>query len=138
MGKRLSESTLATFHDSLDRVLGNSDFFDAFYDRLMARSPEIAAKFDGVDMARVKRLLRDAFYLKMMASDGNRSAVQRLETLATRHAELGVTRAMHEEWLETLLAVVAERDPQWDAKVERSWRDVTRIGMDVMLARAPV
>jgi hemoglobin-like flavoprotein len=137
MGRRLSEETLATFHDSLDRVLQQNDFFDAFYERLMGRSPEIAAKFAGFDMTRVKRLLRDAFYLKMMASDGNRRAAARLERLAERHAELGITRAMHETWLDTLLSVVAERDPRYDARVEQSWRDLTRIGMDVMMSRAP-
>jgi|EndMetStandDraft_4_1072995.scaffolds.fasta_scaffold863632_2 hemoglobin-like flavoprotein len=137
MGRRLSEETLATFHDSLDRVLQQKDFFDVFYERLMSRSPEIAAKFAGFDMARIKRLLRDAFYLKMMASDGNQRAAERLERMAARHAELGITRAMHETWLETLLSAVAERDPRYDARIEQSWRDVTRIGMDVMRSRAP-
>lgn len=137
MGKRLSEHTLATFHDSLDRVLAKNDFFDVFYDRLMARSAEIAAKFDGFDMARIKRLLRDAFYLQMMASDGNLRAAARLEKIADRHAELGITQAMHDTWLDTLLSVVADRDAHFDAEVERSWRDVIRIAMDVMRERAP-
>ena len=137
MGKRLSEQTLATFHDSLDRVLAKNDFFDLFYERFMARSAEVAAKFEGFDIARIKRLLRDAFYLKMMASDGNLRAAARLRTMADRHAELGITRAMHDTWLETLLSVVADRDPQFDVGVERSWREVTRIGMDIMKERAP-
>lgn len=137
MGRRLSEETLATFHDSLDRVLRSSDFFDAFYDRLLASSPEIAAKFQALDMARIKRLLRDAFYLEMMASDGNLGARSRLERLATRHAELGITRDMHDTWLDTLLSVVADHDPRYDSEVEQSWRDVTRIGMDMMKSLAP-
>ena len=137
MGRRLGEHTLATFHDSLDRVLAKNDFFDVFYDRLMARSSAIAAKFDGFDMARIKRLLRDAFYLKMMASDGNLRASARLEKIADRHAELGITRDMHDQWLATLLSVVADRDLHFDAEIERSWLDVTRIAMDIMKERAP-
>ncbi|MBY0280208.1 hypothetical protein K2Z84_33160 [Candidatus Binatia bacterium] len=138
MGKRLSEDTLATFHDSLDRVLGCKDLFDVFYERLMSRSPSIASRFHGFDVARIKRMLRDAFYLEMMASDGNLRAATRLQDLAARHADLGITRAMHDTWLETLLSVVAERDPRYDEAVEQSWRDVMRLGMDFMKTGAPV
>ncbi|MFN8601213.1 MAG: globin domain-containing protein [Candidatus Binatia bacterium] len=137
MGRRLDEDTLATFHDSLDRVLQRSDFFDLFYDRLLASSPEIARKFDGVDLRRVKRHVRDSFYLKMMASDGNRGATARLEKLAEQHAAIHVTRAMHDQWTSVMLTLVEELDPGCDAEVAQSWREVLRIGTDIMKARAP-
>lgn len=137
MGRRLGEHTLATFHDSLDRVLQRSEFFDLFYERLCASSPEIARKFDGVDLRRVKRHVRDSFYLKMMASDGNLRAAARLEKLAEQHAAIDVTRNMHDRWAAVMLTLVEELDPGFDAEVGQSWREILRIGTDIMKARAP-
>lgn len=137
MGALLSEDTLATFHDSLDRVLRKPAFFDRFYELLMTSSPEIAAKFDGIDLAHVKRLVRDSFYVTMMASDGNARAFERLRALAEQHARRAIPKSMHDVWLDALLQAVRELDPRSGPKVEQSWRDVTEIGLRIMKAKAP-
>lgn len=136
MGTIFPEETLEAFHDSLDRILECPDFFDRFYQRLIGRSPAIAAKFDGIDLDRVKRMVRDSFYVHMMASSGSPHATARLQAMAERHAALGITRQMHDQWLDTLLEVVRELDPRCDAQVERSWRAVLSTGIDWMKSAA--
>jgi len=134
VGRIFAEETLEAFHDSLDRILQSPDFFDRFYERLLGRSPAIAAKFDGIDLARVKRMVRDSFYLHMMASGGSPHAMERLQAMAERHAALGITSEMHDQWLDTLIEVVRELDPRCDANVERSWRAVLGTGIERMKA----
>ena len=136
MGIILAEETLETFHDSLDRTLKSPAFFDRFYQRFIDHSPAIAAKFAGMDLERIKRMVRDSFYLHMMASSGSPHAIARLQAMAERHAALGITRQMHEEWLDTLIEVVRESDPRCDGQVERCWRAVLGTGVDCMKAAA--
>jgi len=119
------------FHDSFDRVKRNPAFFDVFYERFLA-SDEIAEKFEGVDVENVKRMVRDALYLKMMAMDGNPVAVRKLQQLGVFHGRFGVKRDHYDLWLDALLSVVEEMDPHYDTKVDASWRSVMARGIDIM------
>lgn len=136
MARLLSETLVQGFHDSFDRVKERPGFFDVFYERFLASSDEVAEKFAGLNLARIKRLLRDSFYLILMASDGNPAATKRLEQLGDLHEQIGIGRHLHDLWLETLMSVVEEFDPRYDAEVDRSWRAVLGVGIDLVKNKA--
>lgn len=132
-----SEDTLRRFHDSFDSCQSSEGFLDLFYDRLLGHSAEVAALFDGVDMARVKRMLRQGLVLTMVASEGSKHSREYLAALGDKHREAGVGVQHYELWLDTLVSVVAELDSHFDDQVGQAWRDVLGLGIQLMKERYP-
>jgi len=137
MGSLVPEEVVARFHDSFERVRQHPDFFDVFYERFLSCSDEVAAKFNGVDLGRLKSMVREALYLKLLATDGNVPARERLVQLGMKHAAMQIRPELYELWLDALMSVVEEMDPRYDARIEQSWRDVLALGIGIMLAAYP-
>ena len=132
MAKQFSEETLEAFHNSLDRCQSNSQFLDLFYDRFINSSSDITALFSEVDLLRLKRMLRQSLIVVLMASEGSVHSQERIKSLSLLHLNLGVRRVHYDVWLDTLIAVVEEIDPQYDIQVEESWRAVMGVGVAIM------
>ena len=137
MHSLLSEDTLRHFHDSFDRCQACEGFLDLFYERFLGSSEEIAALFTAVDMARLKRMLRQSLILTMVASEGSKYSRQRLAALGDLHRDAGVSPRHYDLWLDTLVSVVTELDGHFDAQVDRAWRDVMGLGIQLMKERYP-
>jgi hemoglobin-like flavoprotein len=138
MSAKLSDGVLECFHDSFDRCKRDGRFFDLFYERFLASSPEVRATFDGVDLAKVKKMARDAIYLILMESSGSDFSTRRLSEFGDLHRNVGVKQHLYHTWLDSLLSVVEEVDPDYSVQVDESWRAVMGVGIKVMLARYAV
>ncbi len=130
----LRDSDLELFHDSYERCREKESFFDIFYDRFLSASDEIQQLFQGVDLSRVKRMVRDATIYLIMASDGSRLSIKKVESLSNYHHELGVKSAHYDLWLDALMSVVEEVDPKYNQAIDEAWRAVMKIGLDMMKA----
>ena len=66
----MSPIVLAVFEASLKRCEARPDFFDTFYEKFLASSPEVASKFAHTDFGRQKAALRTSLHhLLLVARD---------------------------------------------------------------------
>jgi hypothetical protein len=54
----MTEANIIAFNESFERCMASGRFFDVFYDHFLGSSSEIAAKFQGTDFGRQKRMLK--------------------------------------------------------------------------------
>jgi hemoglobin-like flavoprotein len=122
------------FEASLSRVVAEqSAFFDLFYELFIAANDEVREKFEGVDLERQKRVLRDSLReLLMFFVDHEISPY--LEKLARTHSRAGrdIRPELYELWLETLIEAARRADPAFSDDVELSWRLVLAPGIELM------
>lgn len=136
--KQVDPKTISIFQQSLERCEGNSSFLDRFYERFLESSPKIKRKFEDTDFDRQKKLLNRSFHLILWASEDSEQGPERyLEHLAVRHSasDLKIGSELYDFWLDSLLGVVEECDPEFTSEVEEAWEAVMGIGIDYMLSR---
>ena len=134
----VSQETIEVFDRSLRRCNANPGFLDLFYETFLASSPKVREKFASTDFERQKRLLHASFYLILLASEDPENGPERyLGHLASRHSvhDLDIGAELYDLWLDSLLAVVEECDPDFDASVEDAWEKIMSIGIDYMIRR---
>jgi hemoglobin-like flavoprotein len=124
-------------NDSLERCTPQADFFASFYVRFRDSSAEVAKKFEGTDIRRQTRALRDSFYLLLRAVGGDPEAWQALELRAMRHdrRHMDIPPEMYQLWLESLVITIRDFDRELDELTEAAWRRVMKKGIDFMIAR---
>ncbi len=127
---------LETFEASLDRCTSDTGFLDRFYDVFLASSPKVLERFAGTDFVHQKRALRGSFHLLLLAAETESGDPGRyLRDLAAQHGRrhLDITAELYDFWLDSLLATVRERDPQFSEEVEAAWERVMMVGIHYML-----
>ena len=134
--KPVDQDILEIFDRSLRRCNANPGFLDLFYETFLASSPKVREKFANTDFHRQKRLLHASFYLILLASEDPENGPQRyLGHLAERHSvrDLDVGSDLYDLWLDSLLAVVKECDPEFDDAIADAWEQVMEIGIDYLV-----
>jgi hemoglobin-like flavoprotein len=135
MDPRSRDAFLASFN----RCRASAGFLEAFYERFVASSAEIRAKFAGTDMKRQVRMLEDSLYVVAVAVQGEEGSRARgdLPRIAARHSrsDLDIRPGLYDLWLECLIDTVRTHDPQVSAEVEAAWRVILAFGVDYMRAR---
>jgi hemoglobin-like flavoprotein len=134
----VSEPYLELFHDSFQRCREREDFFDIFYKRFLSSSDDITNIFKDVDVEHVKKMVKDALFIKLMASDGSAFGAKKLMSLGVSHDRYGVRPEHYQLWLDALMSTVEETDPRYDINIDRAWREVMQIGIDIMQHREVV
>jgi hemoglobin-like flavoprotein len=120
----LSEEELAAFHDSFERCMKDPRFFDLFYERFLASSPEVAGKFRNTDFKRQKHVLRMSLFQVVDVSVRRATNVAALRPLAVSHSrrKADIRPQLYDLWLDSLVATVEECDPLCTSSTERLWR----------------
>lgn len=134
--KPVDQKTIQVFDRSLRRCNANPGFLDLFYETFLASSPKVRERFAHTDFERQKRLLHASFYLILLASEDPENGPERyLGHLAARHSvrDLDVGAELYDLWLDSLLAVVRECDPEFNAAIEDAWEQMMGIGIDYLL-----
>ncbi|MDN3522977.1 globin [Halomonas ramblicola] len=123
----------ASYVRVLSRELEGQGFFEAFYERFLAASPEVATKFRHTDMARQQVMLKKAFY-HLLAFYASSHADYYLQEVAISHsrAYLDISPSLYDLWLESLIDTVRAFDAQFDDEVELAWRLVMTPGIVYM------
>jgi hemoglobin-like flavoprotein len=128
----MEESIIETFDASLQRCNAHPRFLDLFYERFLASSPKVEAKFANTDFVRQKRALRASLYLLMMAAEDEEDGPERyLKDLARRHGakDLDIGAEFYDLWLDSLLETVRTCDAEFDPRVEDAWERVMGVGI---------
>lgn len=113
------------FLESLARC-GNGAFVDRFYERFLASSPEVRAKFASTDFARQRLMLLRSLELVAAAADGDAKGVEELRARAETHSrsQLNIEPHLYDLWLESAIQSASAADPLWTAEVETAWRSI--------------
>jgi hemoglobin-like flavoprotein len=101
----------------------NPQFIGRFYERFLASSADVAARFAGTDMSRQKTMLHDSLQ-SLIDFNQRRTLSPAMSRLARVHSRAGqdIPPRLYEDWMASLLATVAEFDPQYSDAVELAWR----------------
>ncbi|MCC7044555.1 MAG: globin [Acidobacteria bacterium] len=113
------------FLESLARC-GRGAFVDRFYERFLASSPEVRAKFASTDFGRQRLMLLRSLELSAAAADGDPDGVEELRVRAETHSrsQLNVEPHLYDLWLESAISSASEADPLWAPDVETAWRSI--------------
>lgn len=124
---------------SFGRCRASAGFLDSFYERFIAASPEIRAKFEGTDMTRQVRMLEDSLFVVANAVLGEEGSPARgdLPRIAARHSrtDLDIRPELYDVFLECLIETVRRHDDQFSPAVEAAWRETMGSGIAYMRAR---
>jgi hemoglobin-like flavoprotein len=114
---------------SYGRCCASPGFFDAFYQRFLASSPVIRAKFAATDMLAQKHLLRAGILNLVLHARGMSDA--KLRALGQSHSREGfdIRPELYDLWLDALLQTVAEHDREVRAEDLTAWREVLGKGI---------
>jgi len=132
-------STRDTFLASLGRCRATPGFLDAFYQRFVASSDEVRAKFAKTDMLRQVQMLEDTLFVVANAVQGEEGSPARsdLPRIAERHSrrDLDIGPELYDLFLECLIVTVRTHDPKFTPGVEAAWREVMGFSIDYMRKR---
>ena len=129
MNTPADDEVLASYH----RCRGDSGFIDTFYEIFLAKSPEIAKKFEHTDFAHQKLMLRESLLEMLCLEQHMEGSRQEIQLLARRHRDLHVTAEMYAMWLDSLCEAVEKHDPQCTAELTQQWRSAMQPGIEIML-----
>jgi hemoglobin-like flavoprotein len=132
-------STRDTFLESFGRCRATAGFLDAFYQRFVASSDEIRAKFAKTDMMRQVQMLEDSLFVIANAVQGEEGSPARkdLPRIAARHGrnDLDIRPELYGLFLECLIVTVRTHDPKFSPAIEAAWRETIGFGIEYMRAR---
>jgi hemoglobin-like flavoprotein len=135
MDPRSRDAFLASFN----RCRASAGFLEAFYERFVASSEEVRAKFAGTDMKQQVRALEDSLYVIANAIQGQEGSIARdeLPRIAARHSrsDRDIRPELYDLWLECLIDTVHGHDPQFSPELEAAWRETLAFGIDYMRER---
>ena len=139
MIRAVNASTRDTFLASLGRCRATAGFLDAFYQRFVASSDEVRAKFAKTDMLRQVQMLEDTLFVVANAVQGEEGSPARsdLPRIAERHSrrDLDIGPELYDLFLECLIVTVRTHDPKFTPEVEAAWREVMGFSIDYMRKR---
>jgi len=110
---------------SYGRCLRHKRFIERFYEVFMDSHPALPPLFAGTDMGRQRLALRRGISVAIFHAAGSALSRRAIEEMADVHSLAGrapVDPALYPYWVDSLLAVVAETDPDADAALLARWR----------------
>ncbi len=120
--------------DSFKRCEAAGDFAETFYGVFLDSSPEVGPLFSNTDFSKQRKLLRASVAMLVAQDIDHPKARETLERIGQSHSqrELDVKPELYEIWLNSLCQTVQKMDPDFDAELERAWRDRMRPGIELI------
>jgi hemoglobin-like flavoprotein len=136
--QKKAETTRDLFLQSLERCLATGTFIGCFYERFIASSPDVRARFAHTDMARQQEKLTRSLRMLAAAVVGAPAGLRELAERAETHGRRGmrITPDLYELWSAAILATAREHDPQWSPDVEAAWVSTLNMVVQYMINRA--
>lgn len=126
-------SPASVFVTSLKRCLAKPDFLRHFYERFMASSDEVKAKFANTNFTTQVKVLEQSLFVMAVAAEGQAGSVARaaLPRLAERHDRnhLDIRPELYDLWLDCLVAAARDNDEQFTDEIEQAWRTTLAVGI---------
>jgi hemoglobin-like flavoprotein len=113
------------------------EFFPSFYARFFEACPVAKPMFAHTDFERQHRLLRHAIGLLFNFDGKPETEPNILSRVAERHSrrDLNVDPSLYPVFLDSLMAIVKQYDPQFTPELEAAWRQVTAKGVSYMQSK---
>ncbi len=117
---------------SYGRSLANKDLMSSFYQKFMASNPAIAARFANTDLEKQKEILKMSLSMAILYPRDNVIATHSMEKIRETHArdKLNISPELYDDWLDSLVSVIGESDPEFTSELEQQWRDVLKHSID--------
>jgi len=125
----LSETEFEQFRASLDRVLTNPIFLDAFYDAFFESAEGVQDYFNGIDIPGRKRSLHDSLQRLAWTIPGVRGSLPSGAVIPQEGCD-AIPAALTEVWLHALLDAVSRCDPFFSERLEEIWRHCLQHDLD--------
>lgn len=131
----LIHSELQKFENSMNRCLADPTFMGRFYQHFIASSPEVAKKFEGTDLKRQAQMLDMSLRLVLKAANGVEAGRDHLAHIAETHSSrgLGISADLYQFWLDSVVVVASETDPEWEESLDDTWRAALQPCIDRMI-----
>lgn len=110
---------------SYGRCLRERDFINRFYDVFLESHPAIAPMFEKTEFRTQRLALRRGISVAISYAAGSSLASRTFEQMADVHARNGrvpVAPDLYRYWIDSLLTVIGEVDPEMSPKLEQRWR----------------
>jgi hemoglobin-like flavoprotein len=122
---------------SYHRCLHSEGFTTTFYEHFLAKSAEVAEKFQSTDFTRQKRMLRESLLMMVMFNRDTEGVAEEMNKLAERHNRRGLDIPSHlyDLWLDSLCEAVEQHDKEHTAALENRWRAAMRAGIDFLISK---
>jgi len=120
-------------NSSLRKCLENDHFFATFYDYFHQSSPEIAALFDKTNIVQLNKMMENSLFRIIAVSESNWDSEQDLIRIAKAHKDFNIKPEYYKFWELSLLATVAEFDPDFNDQTRNAWKDSLSRGIELML-----
>ncbi len=123
--------------ESLQRCLAQPDFLDIFYDRFLASSDEIKAKFTNTNFPNQKIMLKASLHIMLMLAQGGLKDTKTLQELADRHShrDLDIDPKFYRYWVDSMLAAVRSCDPEYTPDIAAAWINALQPGVDFFTSK---
>src|SRR5690606_1810116 len=110
---------------SYGRCLRDKRFIERFYDMFMDSHPSVRPLFDRTDMGKQRLALRRGISVALFHAAGSPLSKRATGEMAEVHSCTGrspVDPSLYPYWVDSLLAVVAETDPEANEALLGRWR----------------
>lgn len=128
----------ADLHQSYGRCLRDKAFIGRFYEVFLASNPDVPAMFAHTDFSRQRMALRRGITMAIFHAGGSRVVERGIDEMGGVHARDGrcpVPHALYRDWVESLLTVVREADPEADEALMSRWSEAMAVVVDTFKAR---
>lgn len=125
---------------SYGRCLRDKRFIERFYEVFMASHPAIPPMFARTDFGAQRVALRRGISVAILHAAGSGLSRRTTEQMADVHAAHGrapVDPALYPYWIDSLLAVIAETDPEATPALLARWRTAMGVVCATFTERYP-
>ena len=115
---------------SYGRCLRDKRFIERFYDMFMNSHPSVPPLFARTDMGKQRLALRRGISVALFHAAGSPLSKRATGEMAEVHSCAGrspVDPGLYPYWIDSLLAVVAETDPEADEALLGRWRQAMEV-----------
>ncbi|QDS98679.1 globin [Adhaeretor mobilis] len=114
------------FLQSVSRCVGIEAFIPSFYDRFLASSEEIRAKFRFTDFEKQNKMLARSLELCACATAGEAESLAEINERATTHNRdhMNIEPRLYDTWLDSIVETASEFDDEWTDAIEAAWRRI--------------
>ncbi len=127
---------LDIFNESYSRCLSNPSFLDLFYEKFLASSPAIRAKFEGTDFDQQKKHLQLSLsFLRMATTDYEADRYLRRVAVVHNKRNRDIPPLLYDLWFNCMMETVEICDYQYSPDVEEAWAQALKIGIRYIVSK---
>ena len=123
---------------SYGRCLRDKHFIERFYQTFLASSPAIPPMFQTTDFNKQRMALRRGISVAISHAAASPLSKRATAEMAQVHSGSGrcpVDPALYPYWIDSMLAVIGETDPEADAALMARWRQAMTVVCDTFTRR---